>query len=126
MRIGVLVREGAVRAGKPARVVGVVHARPEIGVVEDLVLMVEAEGMADLLTHHQVSPGGRVVLCGFEIRVVDLGSALHNVATVDPDLCYAEPAVGAIPIVADLHPPTSRTAVASAGFTGDDRRVQHA
>src|SRR5215211_4658920 len=126
MRIRVLVGESSICAQGAAWVVGVVHARPEIGVVEVLVLMVEAEGVADLLTHYHVSPSGRVVLFAFEICIVDFGSTLHDVATVDPDLGYAEPAVGAISIVADLHPPTTRTAIASAGFTGDDRRVQHA
>jgi hypothetical protein len=127
MLVWVQVGEGAVRAGKPGRVVGVVHARPEIGVVEDLVLMVEAEGVADFLAHHHLPPRGRVVLSGAEIRIVDLGSALHDVAAaVDPDLSEAEPVVLAIRCVADLDPPTCRTACSRVPCTGDDRRVQHA
>ena len=125
MLVWVLVGEGAVRAGKPARVVGVVHARPEIGVVEVLILMVEAEGVADLLAHHHLPPRGRVVLSGAEIRIVDLGSALHDVAA-NPDLSHAEPAVGAIRCVAHLHPPTCRSASSRVPCTGDDPRVQHA
>src|SRR5215218_2323709 len=123
MRIRLLVGEGAVRAGLPAWVVGVVHAGPEIGVVEVLVLMVEAEGVADLLAHYHLSPRGRVVLRGVEVSIVDLGSALHDVAAANPDLSQAEPAVGAIRCVADLHPPTCRTA--SGRVTVDDRRAQH-
>src|SRR5919112_693950 len=126
MLVWVLVGERTVRAEGAGWVVGVVHARPEIGVGVVLILVVEAEGMADLLTHHHVSPSGRVVLCAVEICIVDFGSTLHNVATADPDLGQAEPAVGAILIVAYLHPPTTRTAVASLGFAGDDCRVQHA
>jgi hypothetical protein len=50
-------RHGPVRR----RIVGVIHAGTEIGVAEILVLMVEAERVADLLTDHQRAPRGRVV-----------------------------------------------------------------
>src|SRR5215208_6712550 len=126
MLVWVLVGEGAVRAGKPARVVGVVHARPEIGVVEVLVLMVESEGVAYLLAHHHLPPRGRVVLGGAEIRVIDFGSACRDMlAAADPDLGEAEPAVLAVRCVADLHPPTRRTASSRTSSPADDRRVQH-
>ena len=52
--------------------------------------MRETQGVANLLAHHQISPRGRVVLPGVEIRTVDLGGALRDVATGGPDhtSCY--------------------------------------
>jgi len=47
MRVGVLIR---------FRTVGVVHAGVEVGVGEDLVLVIKAESVGDLLAHYQISP----------------------------------------------------------------------
>src|SRR5215208_3603978 len=127
MLVRMLVGERTVRAEGAGWVVGVVHARPQIGVGVILVLVVEAEGVAYLLAHHKLPPGGRVVLCGVEVRIVDLGSARHDVlAAVYPDLSKAEPVVLAIRRVADLDPPSRRTANSRVLFPVDNPRVEHA
>src|SRR5919112_1623896 len=127
MLVWVLVGERTVRAEGAGWVVGVVHARTQIGVGLILVLVVEAEGVAYLLAHHHVSPCSRVVLRGVEVSIVDLGSACRDVAAAAyPDLSEAEPPVRTIRGVADLDPTISRTAsrVTCGGFV--DRGVQHA
>src|SRR5215217_9472028 len=106
-------------------IVSVVHARPEVRGVEVLVLVIETEGVADLLAHHQVPPCSGVVLCGVEVRIVDLGSALRDVLAADPDLGDAKPAVVAVGTVADLYPSTGRTAVLRLSLPGDDPSVKH-
>src|SRR5215207_563181 len=116
MLVGMLVGGG---------VISVVHARTEVRVVEDLVLMIEAQSVADLLAHHKVSPGGRVVLWGVEIRIIHLGGALRDVLAANPDLRESQPSVVAVGAVADLYPPTRRTAVLGVGTPCGDRRVQH-
>src|SRR5215208_4537535 len=125
MLVRMLVGERTVRAEGAGWVVGVVHARPQIGVVEPLVLVVEAEGVAYLLAHHKLPPGGRVVLRHREVRVVHLSRALRDVFAAYPDLSEAEPVVLAILCVADLDPPPSRIACRATGSAGDDIRVQY-
>src|SRR6266508_2098697 len=105
-RYGVHVRGLVARAvveGGPAdwlhaalRVARVVHAGVDVPVVEVLVLVVEAEGVADLLAHH-------VLLLGrpHGVRVVHFCDALRDVAIrPDPDLRNAQPAVEAVGRVA--------------------------
>ena len=92
-----------------ARVVRVVHASLEVRVVEGLVLVIEAECVADFLAHHQVSPWGGVVLGVprvVEVRVVELNNTLRDVAATNPDLSQAEPAISTVFVAADLHATT--------------------
>src|SRR5919112_3960116 len=107
------------------RIVGVIHARTQVRVVVALVLVVEAEGVTDLLAHYQVPPRGLVVLRGIEVRVVQLGRGLRDVLAANPDLSDAQPAILAVGTVADLHPPTRRTAGIRVGLPRNDPRVKH-
>ena len=107
-------------------VVRVVHARPQVRVVERSVLVIEAECVADLLAHHEVSPRGGVVFRGVKVRVVELGDALRDVEATDPDLSQAEPAVIAVGGGADLHASAGGLAVLRPGHAARDHRgVQH-
>src|SRR6266516_5144918 len=89
VRVGMQVAQLIVRA---IRIAGVVHAGAEISVIEIRVLMIEAEGMADFLAHHELAPRRSVVLARIEVRVVDFDRPLYDVtATSDPDLRDAQP-----------------------------------
>src|SRR6266496_301893 len=103
-------------------VIGVVHARSEIRVIEVRVLVIEAERVADLLAGYEVSPRSSVVLRLVEIVVIQLHSALRDVsAASDPNLGDAEPAGVAVAGIADLHPPVGRSATPRAGAPRHDR-----
>jgi len=108
------------------RIARVIHAGPERGIVEVLVLVIEPERVTHLLAHYQLSPRRRVVRCGIEIGVVHLDGTLRDVAAADPDLRDAQPAVIAVRAVADLNTSRGRLAVARSRLTGDDERVEHA
>src|SRR5882724_9628934 len=109
---------------RPVWIARVVHAGAQILVIEICVLVIEAEGVADLLTTHEVSPSRRVVSRGIEIRVVQLHRALRDVsAATDPYLCHAKPSRIAIVRVTDLHAPAGRPAISRFGRARDDSRV---
>src|SRR6266536_1612929 len=110
-----------------ARVVGVVHAGAEVRVGEVLVLVVQPEGVPDLLADDQLPPGGGVVLGGVEVGVVELDGALGDVhAAGHRDRRHAQPAGVAVGRVADLHAAGGRLAgTGVAGPTGGDRRVEY-
>src|SRR5262245_47092787 len=80
----------------------VVHTGAEIPVVEILVLMIEAEGVADFLTDNELPPGRSVVRGRGKVRVVHPDRALRDVAAAHPNLGDAEPSVVAVSTVADL------------------------
>ena len=108
-----------------ARVVRVVHARPQVCIIERLVLVIEAEGVADFLAHHQVSPWGGIVVGGVEVGVVELNSTLRDVAATNPDLSQAEPAVVPVLFTADLHATASWLTRPGFGPARDDHGVQY-
>src|SRR5215210_4894726 len=112
-------------ANTTVRVIGVVHARPEVRVVGDLILVVEAEGVAELLAHHQLPARRCVVLWGAEVGAVHLGRGLRDVLAAGPYLSDAQPAILAVGTVADLHPPARRTTGLWVSTPGDDPRVKH-
>src|SRR5829696_43225 len=120
LQLFVVVLVGMLVGGRVTRVV---HARPEVSIVEVLVLVVQPQGVADFLAHHQVPPGGGVVLRGVEVRIVDLGGALRDVLTAYPDLGESQPAVVAVLPVADLHAPTLRMAALDARLPRGHGRV---
>lgn len=66
-------------------------------------LMIEPEGVSDLLTHH-VQPLVRIVVLGsVKVRVVHLGRALRDVgAASDVNRSHPEPAIIAVSAIADL------------------------
>lgn len=101
VRIRVLVR---------ARVIRIIHTASEVRVVEVRVLVIEAEGVPDLLAHHEIPPRRGVVRRGVEVRVVHLDYPLGDMAATEPDLRQPEPAIGTVLAVADLHAPAGRSA----------------
>lgn len=107
------------------RTTGVVHAGAEVFVIEVLVLMAQPEIVADLLAHHQLAPGRRIVAGGPEVAVVELGGALHDMAAAGPDLRQPQPAVIAVQRIADLDPAARRPATLGGGATGHHLRIQH-
>jgi len=77
-------------------VTGIVHAGAEIGIVKILILVIEAESVADFLADDHLPPGGSIVRSGIEISVIHLGNALGNVRAGNPDLGDAQPAIVAV------------------------------
>ena len=57
-----------------------------------LILVIETEGVGDLLAYHMSPPLGRVVGGLVEVVVVHLGGRLRDVLSADPDRGDAEPA----------------------------------
>src|SRR5690349_15342140 len=107
------------------RVVRVVHAGPEIRIVEILVLMIETPRVSDFLAHHELSPLRCVVAeCIRVVRVVQLHRGLRDVVTADPDLRDAEPAVLTVRIVADFHATRGWTAP-GCGAAGSNKWIDH-
>src|SRR5262245_48525431 len=77
-------------AGRPVGIAGVVHTGTQVWIVEVLVLVIEAKIMSNLLTHHQATPGGSVVLSLVEIRIIHFGDSLGDMRTArGPNLSYA-------------------------------------
>jgi len=87
-----------------AWVTGIVHAGAEIGIVKILILVVEAESVADFLTNDHLSPGWTVVIGGIEISIVHLGHCLSDMETRDPDLGDTKPAVVAVFRITNFDP----------------------
>jgi hypothetical protein len=108
------------------RIAGVVHAGPEVRVVEVFVLVRETEGVPNLLTHDKVLPRRRVVGRRVEVAVVHLGRALRDVdSPCDPDLRDTQPTVKPVRGVADLNAPRLRLAGAGVRGAGDVHRVEN-
>jgi len=123
------VRRRRPRVGA-AGVVPVVHAGVERGA--GLGLVVEPEGVPDLLADHVLLLGTVVVLVrptarAAEVVVVQLDDSLRDVAAaaVDPDLSEAEPAGVTVVVVADLDFSEHRRTRAPIGvITPTDARAQ--
>lgn len=84
-------------------IIGVIHTRTQVSIVEILVLVVQPQRVTYLLTRNQVSPRGRVVSRCVEVGIVQFHRALRNVFAADPNLSYPQPTVIAIRVVTYLY-----------------------
>ena len=114
--------------GRPIGIAGVIHTGPQIRIVEIRVLMVEAEGMSDLLAGHQCTPGWRVILRpGAEVCVIEFHCALGNVVTCgQPDLGDAKPPGIAIGGATDFVAAARRATIATLRPASDNLIVDDA
>jgi len=121
MTVWMLVTGWARRVGR------VVHATSQVRVVGVLVLVIEAEGVADLLAHHQTPVRGGVVLRLIKVRVVDLYVGPTDVvAGGDRYGGDTQPARVAVANVADLDVTGGGVAAdPAAERAGHHRRVEH-
>jgi hypothetical protein len=83
--------------GSRVRRILIIHAREQRVVVEVLVLMIQADGVSELLAHDALSPLERVVERRPEIGVVELHVAGEDVTVrVDRDSGEPQPLVVAV------------------------------
>lgn len=91
-------------------VVCVVHTRPQVRVVERLVLVIKPESVCEFLAHDEVSPCIRIIFDGFKVSVIQFDRTLCDVKAANPNLRYSEPAGIAVRGSADLYAPAGRPA----------------
>ena len=73
--------------------------------------MIEAESVANLLTHNELPPWAGIVGRRVEIRLVELHDGLSDVTPARPDLRDPEPAVIAIGVITNLNASSALTSV---------------
>lgn len=97
LQIGKLIVERSVR------IVCVIHAASKVWIIVDLILMSKSKGMADLLTHHELSPGRSIVGCDIKVCIIHFGDTLGDMTAAYPDLGKPKPAVVPVRVVTYLH-----------------------
>ena len=108
-----------------AWIIGVIHTGTEIRIVEILILVVQSQRVANLLTRNQIPPGCRVVRGCIEVAVVHFHTTLRNVRTGDPHLCNPEPTIEAVSVVAHFNSAARGTAVLPGAATRNDDGVEN-
>src|SRR3990167_8292176 len=84
MSVWMLIIKLAVKCA--VRVVSIIHACSEIGIVENFILMVKPESMPNFLADDKLPPCRSVIFRGIKICVIHLGNTLSNMAAAHPNL----------------------------------------